>query len=477
MIIHRLVPFVAVLVAQSAAAQVFDADELRGMMDSIVPGAMADRQIPGAVLVVVRDGRVVLSRGYGFADVERGRRADPDSTVWQIGSISKVFTATAVVQLADRGRLRLHGDVNRVLRRLQVPATYPRPVTPFHLLTHEGGFDELPGRLLREDTANVLPLDRFLDGRLIRVRPPGELTAYSSYGAALAGLLVEEASGMEFERYLACAVWGPLGMARTQVTVPGWLRAHAAVAYEVDSARVVAVPWERYHTPPASSISSTGADMARYMIAMLREGELDGARILSDTAARAMLTQQTTLHPRLPGFALGFQVGDTNGRRLLLHGGDVAGFSSLMVLLPDEGTGLFVAGHREGSDLRFAVLRAFMDRFFPDQRRITVPPPDPAAVPRLRRLEGTYRAVTWCRTCPPDPSRVQDVVVTVRHDGALMVWDEPWVEVEPLFFRSPDGRRRIGFHQDAAGRITALTAGSWMVMEKLQATQSSGGSE
>ncbi|HYR12389.1 MAG TPA: serine hydrolase domain-containing protein [Longimicrobium sp.] len=471
-IIHRFLLFAALLIAlgPSAAAQEearMDADELRRMMDSIVSAAMAERRIPGAVLVVVRDGRVVLSRGYGLADVERGRAVSPDSTVFPIGSISKVFTATAVVQLADRGWLRLDQDVNGVLRRLQVPATYPRSVTPFHLLTHQAGFDELPGRLLREDTAHVLPLDRFLDGRLVRIRSPGELTSYSSYAAALAGLLVEDASGMEYERYLACNVWGPLGMARTQVTVPGWLRAHAAVGYEVDSTGPVAVPWERYHTPPASSISSTGADMARYMIAMLQEGRLDGARILSDTAARAMLTQQTTLHPRLPGFGLGFQVGDTNGRRVLLHGGDVAGFSSLMVLLPDEGTGFFLAGHREGSDLRFAVWRAFADRWFPDRRTITVPPPDPAAVPRLRRLEGTYRASTWCHTCPPDPERVQDVTVTVREDGALMVWDEPWIEVEPLFFRSPDGKRRLGFHQDAAGRITALTAGSWMVMERL----------
>jgi CubicO group peptidase (beta-lactamase class C family) len=467
-IIPRVLLFSAVLLAAAPLpAQAFDPGELRRMADSVVPAAMAERQIPGAVLVVVRDGRVVLSRGYGMADVARGRAVDPDSTVFPIGSISKVFTATAVVQLADRGRMRLDQDVNRVLRRLQVPSTYPRPVTPFDLLTHQAGFDELPGRLVREDSAHVLPLDRFLDGRLVRIRPPGELTSYSSYGAALAGLLVEDASGMEYERYLACNVWGPLGMRRTQVTVPEWLRAHAAVGYEVDSTGVVAVPWERYHTPPASSISSTGADMARYMIAMLREGELDGARILSDTAARAMLTQQTTMHPRLPGFGLGFQVGDTNGRRLLLHGGDIAGFSSLMVLLPHERTGFFIAGHREGSDLRFAVLRAFMDRFFPDRRGITVPPPDPAAVARLRRLEGTYRASTWCHTCPPDPERVQDVAVTVRADGALMVWDTPWIEVEPLFFRSPDGTRRLGFHQDAAGRITALTAGSWMVMERL----------
>jgi CubicO group peptidase (beta-lactamase class C family) len=459
----------ALVAAHPLAAQSvrIDSAEVVRMMDSILPAAMAERQIPGAAVVVVHDGRVVMARGYGLADVARGRAVSPDSTVFQVGSISKVFTATALVQLWDQGRIRLDEDVNRYLHRLQVPPAFGAPVTPFHLLTHSAGFDELPGRLLASDTDRVLPLHRFLDGRLVRVRPPGQLPSYSSYGAALAGLLVEEVSGMEYERYLACAVWGPLGMSRTQVTVPEWLRGDLALAYEVDGDSVVAVPWERYHTPPASSISSTGMDMGRYMIALLQGGRLGAARILSDAATRAMLTQQASLHPRIPGWGLGMQVSDTNGRRILQHGGDVAGFSSLMVLLPDHATGLFVIGHREGSDLRDVVRRAFLDRWFPDERRITVPPPDPAAVARLRRLEGVYRAATWCRTCAPDSTRVQDVRVTVRDDGALMVWDEPWIEVEPLFFRSPDGRRRLGFAEDAAGRILALTAGSWMVMERL----------
>lgn len=467
----RILALAAALIAvHPLAAQPvrIDSLEVARMMDSILPAAMAERQIPGAVVVVVHGGRVVMARGYGWADVARGRRVSADSTVFQIGSISKVFTAAAVVQLADRGRLRLDQDVNRYLRRLRVPEAFGAPVTPFHLLTHSPGFDELPGRLVREDTAHVLPLDRFLDGRLVRVSPPGRLPSYSSYGAALAGLLVEEVSGMEYERYLACHLWGPLGMSRTQVTVPGWLRADLAAAYEVDADTSVAVPWERYHTPPASSISSTGTDMGRFMIALLQGGRLGEARILSDTAARAMLTQQVTLHPRLPGWGLGIQISDTNGRRIVEHGGDVAGFSSLMVLLPDHATGLFIAGHREGSDLRRVVRKAFLDRWFPDQRRITVPPPDPAAVARLRRFEGTYRGLPWCRTCPPDPSRFTELAVAVREDGALMIGDEPWVEVEPLFFRPTDGTpRRIGFAEEADGRITALTGGSWLVMEKL----------
>lgn len=445
-----------------------DPAELAALLDSVLPAAMAERHIPGAVFVLVQDGRVVLSKGFGFADVERRRPVSPDSTIFMIGSISKVFTATAVMQLADRGRLDLRADVNRYLRRVRVPDAFGAPITAHHLLTHTGGLDELPGRLVREDTAPVLPLDRFLAGRLVRVRPPGELTVYSSYGAALAGLLVEEVSGQPFERYLACNVWEPLGMHRTYVTVPGWLERDRAVGYEYADDRVQRVGYERYHTPPAGSISSTAADMARYMIAQLRGGEIGGARILSVEGTAMMQRQHETAHPRLPGFAYGFQRSTTNGQAIVEHGGDVAGFSSLMVLLPEHGTGFFIAGHREGSDLRSVVRRRILDRWFPDTRPVVVPRPDPAAAVRMRRFAGTYRASPYCRTCPPDPERFQDFEVTANADGTLSLWDDRWVEVEPLYFRSADGTRRIGFKEDAQGRVMAITAGSWMVLEKVQ---------
>ena len=182
---------------------------------------------------------------------------------------------------------------------------------------------------------------------------------------------------------------------------------------------------------------------------------------------RAMTSQQVTMHPRLPGFGYIFQLSDTNGRRIVEHGGNIGGFHSLMVLLPDEKTGFYVVAHREGADLRAPLRKAILDRWFPVLDPPPAPKADPANVPHLKRLEGTYRANIWCHTCPFDPDRVQDMRVKVNDDGTLDVWGEKWIEVAPLFFRNPDGRRRIGFHEDAKGNITALTAGSWMVLERL----------
>ena len=169
-----------------------DPKELEAFIDKIVTEEMERQHIPGAEFVFVKDGKVFFSKGYGFANLERQQRVVPEQTIFRIGSISKVFTATAVVQLADRGRLKLHTDVNRYLKKLKVPATFPEPVTPAHLINHTAGFDEIRPGTQGPSAESVLPLADFLRTRLKRIRPAGETIAYSTYGITLAGLLIEE---------------------------------------------------------------------------------------------------------------------------------------------------------------------------------------------------------------------------------------------------------------------------------------------
>ena len=442
-----------------AATLTVDPKELETLVDGVMTREMKAQQIPGAAFILVQNGKVVLSKGYGVADVAKKTPVSPDKTIMPIGSITKVFTATAVVQLADRGQLDLDADVNRYLKTIRVPT-----VTAKQLLTHTGGFDELVG-VRRVESANdpVQPLDEFLEKKLVRIRPPGVMTAYSSFGTALAGLLVEDVSGLSYERFLTCSLWTPLKMNRTHLTTPDTQRADLATAYTIDGGKLVAIPYERYHSAPASSINSTATDMGRYAIALLNEG----GGILSERMTRVMLSQQFTMHPRVPGFGYGWQMSDTNGQRIAEHGGNIGGFHSLLVLLPDHETAFYVVAHLEDADLRSPLRKAILDRWFPNPNPAPAPKPNPAAASHLKRLEGTYRGNIWCHTCPFDPARVQDVKVKANEDGTITVWDEKWIEAEPLFFRSPDGKRRIGFAEDTNGNIIALTAGSWMVMERI----------
>lgn len=176
------------------------------------------------------------------------------------------------MQLVDRGAVKLDTRIDSYVRRVAIPRTYPAPVTVRQLLTHTAGFDEIrPGtQALTRD--GLLPLDQFLNGRLVQVRPPGRTIAYSTYGITLAGEMIEEVSGMTYENFVKRNIWEPLGMRRSGIDVPSTLQRDVAIGYEISGDSVVAQPWEWYHTAPASSINATLADMGRFLIPHYRSG-------------------------------------------------------------------------------------------------------------------------------------------------------------------------------------------------------------
>jgi len=427
---------------------------------------MRAEHVPGAVVSVVRDGRVIFAKGYGYADLDT-RRPMTESTIVRIGSISKVMTAVAVSQLADRGRIDLRRDVNQYLRSLKVPATFSAPITPWHLLTHTAALDEIRPGTMAETAEQLQSLSDFLRPRLVRYAAPGVATAYSTYASTLAGLLVEEVAGQPLETYLIRNVWRPLGMVSTSVDVPSSQRGLVAIPYDVDSDKPVRAPWEWYHTTPASSVNSTASDMARFMVSQLT----GKSAILSERMTREMQRQQITMHPMLPGWGLGwYQLQRADGERGVQHGGDIAGFSSLMTLLPGRNFGIFVASHREGSDLRYTVTGAVMERLFPIRSAVAVPVSMHAsaavAARQAARYAGLYRANIACHTCR-NARPAAEVDVVVNTDGSLAAFGGRFIEVSPRFFRSEDGKRRFGFREDSHGRITHLTVGAWQVLERI----------
>ena len=440
--------------------------ELTAFVDSIIPAEMASQHIPGAAFVFVQNGRVVLERSFGMADIEHNRAVDTH-TIWRIGSISKVFTATAVMQLVDRGQVELDAAVDRYVRRVTIPHTYPDSITVRHLLTHTAGFDEIrPGtQAATED--GILPLADFLRDKLVRVRPPGRVIAYSTYGITLAGELVEDVSGVPFETYMQQNIWAPLGMEHTCITVPQAWAGHVARGYEVDGDSAVAQAWEWYHTTPASSINATVSDMARFMMAHLGGGVMGKARILSEHAEAEMQRQQITMDPDLPGYALGFSEDFVGGLRVIEHGGNVAGFSAQMVLIPDANAGFFVVNHLEGSRLRDNLRWTLLPRFFARAReRKTVPPlPAPASV-RAERFAGRYAPLTSCWSC--NPVRVGSLLpVTANDDGTLAFAGGRFVAVDSLRFVNDRGSGYIAFRADSAGAIQYLFAGAFWGFQKI----------
>lgn len=458
-------PILIAALAAAPASFAANLQDLEHFVDTAMQAGMSEERIPGAAFILVKDGAVVLAKGFGKADVESGRPFSADRTIFPIASVSKVFTATALMQLVEQGRVELETDVNRYLESARVPATFPEPVTAAHLLSHTAGFDELPGRRVRS-RSELMPLGRFLSDRLVRVHPPGKVTSYSSYGMSLAGLMVEELSDTSFESYLREHIWDPLGMERTSIAVPD-ATSTLATAYEREDGELTPVPYEIYQTPPAASILSTAEDMGRYMIALLQGGRYGENRILSERTTALMLQRRATMHPLLPGWTLGFQEGDLNGLRIVEHGGDIGGFSALLTLIPDHEVGFFVVHHLESTNLRFKLRQAILDRYFPDARTTKIPVPDPGSAAGLRRFAGKYRGNIFCHSCPGGGPNVQDFEVEANDDGTITVWGSRWVQVSPLYFVDTDGKSRIGFAEDEAGRIIALSAGAWKVLERV----------
>jgi CubicO group peptidase (beta-lactamase class C family) len=453
-------------VSQSRRETRINAGDLAELVDSVMHAGMAAEEIPGAAVLIMGHGRVILSRGYGLADVATHRPVNPHSTLWPFASITKVVTATAVMQLVERGRIGLDTDVNQYLTVTRVPA-HPGPaLTARHLLTHTDALDELPGRQA-ESRAAVQPLAQFLRTRLVLAGLPGQMTRYGTYGIALAGVVIEDVSGVPYADYLQRELFAPLGMRHTTIDVPPDDHGAFATPYERTKQGVRVAGYEWYATTPTSSLVSTVDDMARFMALHLGVPHPGtGHGVLTSATIKDMAAQHASVHPAMPGWGYGWQQNDANGRRIIEHGGDIGGFASLMTLMPDEQFGIIVVHHFEGSSLRFALKTAILNRFYPDQRPRVQTLPTPRD---LGAFTGTYLANNYCRSCPGGAENAQRFTVTADSDGSLGLWDDRWREIGPLLFASEDGRRKIGFMQDSTGTVVAVSAGAWRVLERAPA--------
>jgi CubicO group peptidase (beta-lactamase class C family) len=456
------------LVAALATASAAHAGDLAGTVaaavDPVIETELAATGTPGAAFVFVHDGKIVYSRGYGVADLETGVGVDPARTVWPIASITKAVTAMAVLQLVDQGRVALDADVNRYLRRLQVPAQGFPPLTLRHLLSHTGGLDELPGRQF--DGAHRADFAAFLRGRLLRYRAPGELTAYSTYGILLAAVVLEDVTGEAYEDAVRKRIFGLAGMASARVMAKRGDEQGLPTPYAIEDGRAEAMPYEWYVSTPTTSVVATAEDMGRLLLVHLADGRAGAKQVLSPGLTRAMHVQQATVHPKVPGWSLGMQMDRVNDRDVAEHGGDIGGFAALFALLPGEDAGFFIVHHGEGSDLRFKVKEALIDRLYPPRAAPRVPTPKAGDVPALQEYAGEYLSSFACRSCAS--ADAERFPIEVRADGSLTLWGQTWVPLERDLFVRDDGKRLLGFARDTQGRIVSVSAGAWRVADRIE---------
>jgi len=460
--------FPASALAQAQTSPTFAPTELRAFLDGLINTQLAVYHIPGATVSVVQNGKLVLAQGYGYADVERQTPVVADKTLFRPGSISKLFVWTAVMQLVEQGKLDLNADVNTYLKDFKIPATYPQPITLANLLTHTPGFEDQGLELFVAKVEQMHPLGDYLKTHQpARIRPPGELTAYSNYGASLAGYIVAQVSGMPFEQYVQEQIFKPLAMNHStfQQPLPAALAPDVAKGYIYTGGSYAPQNFELVQSAPAGALSSTATDLANFMLAHLHNGQLGANRILQTATAQEMHKQSFTNDPRVNGFAHGFMEATINNQHIIWHGGDTLYFHSALFLLPEQNTGIFVSYNGMTGELAvLSTLRAFMDHYYPAPK--AAPPSPPTE--NLARYAGTYgatrgnqttveKALNLFQTVTVAPTGTQELLVSF---GAPAQMTLLYREAEPLVFHSadlpPTPFGDLVFRADAQGRITAM---------------------
>jgi CubicO group peptidase (beta-lactamase class C family) len=317
-------------------------------LDALIPSQLQNRDIAGAVVSAVKDGQLLFAKGYGYADLAGKKPVVADQTLFRPGSISKLFTSTAVMQLVEQGKLDLDHDVNDYLD-FAIPKTYAEPVTLRRLLTHTGGFEETLKNLFAPNEQAIKPLHDYLVTTMpARIFPPGKVVSYSNYGFTLAGYIVERVSGEKFERYIENHIFKPLGMTSSTFdqSLSPEMRARMSQGYLAAAKKPRS--YEFANVAPAGSLTTTATDMSRFMLAFLQDGTVDGVAILKPESVRTMETRQFELHPALAGLGLNFMEYSTDPR-IFGHGGDTIYFHSDMWLCPQMRFGFFISYNSAGS--------------------------------------------------------------------------------------------------------------------------------
>lgn len=436
--------------------------DLATFLDGIVPYAIARADIAGASVAVVKDGHLLFAKGYGKADVATGDPVEADRTLFRIGSVSKLFTWTAVMQLVQAGKIDLDADVNRYLD-FKIPEKFGKPITMRDLMTHTPGFEDTGSETFLTAPGELKPLRDYLIKHMPeRIYPPGKVTAYSNYGATLAGYVVQRLSGTPFDKYVEEHIYQPLGMAHStfRQPLPQALKADMAKGYQRASDKKP-YPFEYVEIEPAGSMTSTATDMAKFMIAQLK----GGGPIMNAATTKLMHTPQSRMAPSMNGFDLGFYQENYNGLRIIGHAGDTNVFHSDLHLLLDKDVGFFITVNSAGQDkaaehVRVAIFRAFLNRYYPytPPKETTVADPEKDAARVAGWYEPSRRNVSALGFFAP----FTQVPVAAQPNGEITVGlltkvsgvPKHWREVGPLTYREVGGQTHLKFVTDKDGRIS-----------------------
>jgi CubicO group peptidase (beta-lactamase class C family) len=309
-------------------------------VDRFLQRTRRELRLPGLAVAIVHEGRVLLSRGYGRAD-QQGRAVN-EHTPFILGSVSKTFTALAICQLAEAGKLELDAPVVRYIPWFRVSDKEASGrITVRHLLMHTSGLSRAEGRrLLAEAKSTSLEAGVRALRRARLTRPVGEAYQYSNSGYMVLGLLIEVVSGQSYEAYLQGHVFAPLNMCHSYASERAASDDHLTTGYRwwFGWPRPAQLPYPAQAIPAAFLISSA-SDLARYLLACLDAGRSESAALLSERGFTELFTPAVQVS-EVRQYALGWQVEKLGSDTILRHGGETANFLADMLIVPSKQLGV-----------------------------------------------------------------------------------------------------------------------------------------
>ncbi|MBW5469086.1 serine hydrolase [Brevibacillus formosus] len=442
------------------------APSIEQVVDPVMKNEMNNLHIPGAAIVITQGDRILFKKGYGFADVEQQIPVDPERTVFRIGSVTKSFTATAAMQLVEKGKLSLREDLNTVLKDYKITNNRYGPITLHHLLTHTAGIDEKIYK--RDNRQSVIPeFSAETVNETLQMQEtiftPGSKFQYSNAGTGLLGSVIEQASGQSLHDYMRENIFLPLGMDSAELYLPQD-RSNLAKSYYYDGNGYQTIPYSGIIFPGSGAANMTPVDFAPYMIAHLSGGSYNGTSLLKPETVQLMHAQQFAAHKRMHGIGYGFFKGETkNGIPTLWANGGIDGFISKMVLIPSESIGIFVAVNatHPGLELHSKVVNAFTDKLLTEQVRKPLTPVD-GTIDEMRKLEGQYlltltpengwgKGLRLLSSYPYTVKALDGQTISVtgmfQNEGQQSL-EKKFVQVDDHFFQEIDGEEQLYFHEE-----------------------------
>ena len=457
-----------------ATADTPERDTLAARFDALADGFMTTQAVPGAIGALVVGDEVIL-RGWGFADLDAGTRAGADDVRFEIGSTSKLFTWLAVMMLVEEAALDLQADVSGYLRDATVPGD--EPLTLAQLMSHRPGFED--SYALFDPEIGALPRPQALAASApAQVFPRGEVTAYSNWGVALAGQIVEDVAGMSFEDFLQARILDPLGMADTtysettarpdQPPLSHSYRVHGGTAHPAFRVDVGSFG-------PAGSFASTAADMGRFLRFLLGDGALDGSRLLAPETMAQMRTRLFDDLEGAPDMVHGFQARPLFGTMAYGHAGGLNEFLSNLVFIPELDAGVFVSQNGgTGASLPFIVPDLILAHLAADAGLSdAVPQAVPDAADRAAELAGRYLA-NRREFSGPLQALAPQMSVQALPDGAIMVpsmRQGALVRHDPIapdLWQEPHGERIMAIRDDTGRVVRLMDSSGSMTYERMR---------